>query len=188
LIGAVLLLVLLLPVFLTILIVLFLCDGAPLIHRRRVVGRAGEFDAFKFRSMRPDADDILNQDPKLQEEFSHSFKLKVDPRVTPLGLFLRRYSLDELPQLWNVVRGEMSLVGPRMITALELEKYGAYRDLLLSVRPGLTGYWQVHGRQDVSYSERVKMDVAYIQEWHIGMDIKILLLTPVRMISGQGAY
>ncbi len=186
--GALLLLLILWPIFLGIVLLFLVLEGAPTIHRRRVVGRQGEFDAFKFRSMRRDADDVLRQDDKLREAFSRSYKLKDDPRVTRFGSTLRRYSLDELPQLWNVVRGEMSLVGPRMITAPELQKYGCYQDLLLSVKPGITGYWQVHGRQDVSYEERVKMDVDYILGWRITLDLKILLLTPLRMMGGQGAY
>jgi lipopolysaccharide/colanic/teichoic acid biosynthesis glycosyltransferase len=114
--------------------------------------------------------------------------LKRDPRVTRLGAVLRKFSLDELPQLFNVIRGQMSLVGPRMITAPELEKYGEHKALLLSVKPGLTGYWQVHGRQEVSYAERVRMDVDYIRNWSLRTDMELLLLTPWRVIRGRGAY
>jgi lipopolysaccharide/colanic/teichoic acid biosynthesis glycosyltransferase len=138
--------------------------------------------------MRRDADQVLLRDRALRDAFHQNFKLKSDPRVTKLGAVLRKFSLDELPQLFNVVRGEMSLVGPRMITAPELEKYGEYQQLLLTVRPGITGYWQVYGRQEVSYEERVRMDVEYIRNWSLGMDLKLLWLTPWRVIRGRGAY
>src|SRR5262249_33999514 len=115
-------------------------------------------------------------------------KIRKDPRVTPLGSFLRKSSLDELPQLFNVLTGQMSLVGPRMITAPELEKYGEHKELLLSVKPGLTGYWQINGRQEVSYEKRVRMDVHYIRNWSLRMDCELLLLTPFRVIRGRGAY
>src|SRR5260370_25269540 len=117
-------------------------DRLPIIYRRRVIGTTGQFDAFKFRSMRRDADSILASNPALKAEFERNFKLRNDPRVTRVGAFLRKVSLDELPQLFNVLRGEMSLVGPRMITAPELDRYGPHRQLLLTVKPGLTGYWQ----------------------------------------------
>jgi lipopolysaccharide/colanic/teichoic acid biosynthesis glycosyltransferase len=138
--------------------------------------------------MRCDADQVLERDPALRDAFHQNFKLKSDPRVTRLGAVLRKLSVDELPQLFNVIRGEMSLVGPRMITAPELEKYGEFRDLLLTVRPGITGFWQVYGRQEVSYEERVRMDVEYIRNWSLGMDLKLLCLTPWRVIRGRGAY
>jgi len=163
-------------------------DGWPIIYRRRVLGKNGEFDAFKFRSMRRDADAILARDEALRSEFERNFKLKKDPRLTPSGTLLRRFSFDELPQLFNVVRGQMSLVGPRMISPPEIEKYGPYRNLLLSVKPGITGYWQVRGRQELSYEERVRMDVYYIENWSLGMDINILLRTPVKVLKKEGAY
>jgi lipopolysaccharide/colanic/teichoic acid biosynthesis glycosyltransferase len=163
-------------------------DGVPILFRRRCIGPRGEFDAFKFRTMRRDADQVLQRDRALRDAFHQNFKLKSDPRVTKLGAVLRKFSLDELPQLFNVVRGEMSLVGPRMITAPELEKYGEHQQLLLTVRPGITGYWQVYGRQEVSYEERVRMDVEYIRNWSLGMDLKLLWLTPWRVIRGRGAY
>jgi lipopolysaccharide/colanic/teichoic acid biosynthesis glycosyltransferase len=165
-----------------------LYDGGPAIYRRRVVGPEGEFDAFKFRSMRVDADRILADDPQMAAEFARSFKLRSDPRVTPVGRWLRKFSLDELPQLVNVLRGEMSLVGPRMITSAELPKYGDRKDVVLCVKPGLTGYWQVNGRQEVSYDERVAMDTYYINHWSLGLDVRILALTPLRVIRGSGAY
>jgi lipopolysaccharide/colanic/teichoic acid biosynthesis glycosyltransferase len=186
--GAFVLIAVLLPLFLIVAFLVLLIDGSPVLYRRRVVGLHGEFDAFKFRTMRSDADDALARDPALLAAFSQNFKLRHDPRVTPLGRVLRRHSLDELPQLINVLAGQMSLVGPRMITAAELSKYGEHQDLLLTVKPGLTGYWQVHGRQEVCYDERVRMDIEYITRWSFALDCQLLLLTPLRVIHGKGAY
>lgn len=186
--GACALIAILSPVYLAIAGMVLLLDGRPVIYRRRVVGAGGEFDAFKFRTMRRDADQMLVMDPALRASFAANFKLKKDPRVTTLGRVLRKFSLDELPQLFNVVAGQMSLVGPRMITAPELEKYGEHKQLLLTVKPGLTGYWQVHGRQEVSYAERVLMDVSYIRNWSLLGDLTLLLLTPLRVLCGRGAY
>jgi lipopolysaccharide/colanic/teichoic acid biosynthesis glycosyltransferase len=186
--GASVLIALLSPVFLVVALLVWISDGPPLFHPRLVVGAGGEFHAYKFRTMLRNADAILAADPELRDAFSRDFKLKSDPRVTRLGAWLRKYSLDELPQLANVLKGQMSLVGPRMITAEELSKYGPYQALLLSVKPGLTGYWQIQGRQDVSYEERVRMDTYYITHWSLGLDLSILLKTPGRVIRGEGAY
>ena len=186
--GAAAGLIFLSPLLLVIAALVKLHDGGPALYRRRVVGPRGAFDAFKLRSMRVDADAVLEQSADLRRSFERSYKLKEDPRVTPLGRWMRRFSLDELPQLFNVLVGQMSLVGPRMITAPELEKYGEYQDLLLTVKPGLTGYWQVHGRQEVSYEERVCMDVEYISSWKLAKDLHILWLTPLRVLRGRGAY
>jgi lipopolysaccharide/colanic/teichoic acid biosynthesis glycosyltransferase len=138
--------------------------------------------------MMRDADSILAANPALKADFERNFKLKHDPRITGVGAFLRRLSLDELPQLFNVLRGQMSLVGPRMITAAELDKYGPYKQLLLSLKPGLTGYWQVRGRQNVCYEDRVRMDLHYIEQWSLSMDLKILFETPVKVLKREGAY
>jgi lipopolysaccharide/colanic/teichoic acid biosynthesis glycosyltransferase len=186
--GAAILLVILLPVFAVLAVLIAFDDGTPIFYRRRVVGKAGEFDAFKFRSMKRNADEVLKRDPVLRAEFEQNFKLKEDPRLTKSGAILRRHSLDELPQLFNVLVGQMSLVGPRMITTPELDKYGPFKELLLSVRPGITGYWQVNGRQEVAYQERVAMDVHYIQNWSLWLDLKILFLTPLKVIKREGAY
>jgi lipopolysaccharide/colanic/teichoic acid biosynthesis glycosyltransferase len=188
-VGSGVLIVVLSPLFAVIAVLVRVLDGSPVIHRRRVVGVVGaSFDAYKFRTMCREAEAILAADAKLREAYTQHFKLRSDPRVTALGAWLRRYSLDELPQLFNVLKGEMSLVGPRMITAPELEKYGNFRALLLTVRPGLTGYWQVQGRQEISYAERVRMDVYYITHWSLVLDIWILFKTPSRVILGEGAY
>ncbi len=169
-------------------IIVKLEDHGPMFYRRRVAGRAGEFDAFKLRSMRIDADEWLARRPALLEEYRRNFKLRDDPRISRVGRFLRRHSLDELPQLYNVLKGEMSLVGPRMVTAPELEKYGVFRRQLLSVKPGLTGYWQTSGRQDVPYEERVRMDLFYIQNRSFWFDLKILVKTIWKVLTGEGAY
>src|ERR1700691_1042488 len=174
LLGSGLLMGLLSPVFLVVAIVVWIRDGLPLFHPRLVVGSGVEFHAYKLRTMLPNADAMLAADPGLRDAFARDFKLKSDTRVTRLGAWLRKYSLDELPQLANVLKGQMSLVGPRMITAQELAKYGQYQELLLSVKPGLTGYWQIQGRQDVSYQERVRMDIQYITNWSLGLDLSIL--------------
>ncbi len=188
LLGAGILIVALFPVLIVIGLLVVLDDGWPVIYRRRVLGTTGEFDAFKFRTMIRDADFFLTANPALKAEFERNFKLKDDPRITRVGAFLRKFSLDELPQLFNVLRGQMSLVGPRMITAAELHKYGPYKQLLLSVKPGLTGYWQVRGRQNVSYEERVRMDLHYIGTWSLSMDMKILFETPVKALKREGAF
>jgi|SRR5579862_3856911 len=186
--GSALLLCLLSPVFLVLALLVWISDGRPIFYPRRVVGCGGEFNAYKFRTMLRNADAILASDAQLHHAFTKNFKLKFDPRVTRVGACLRKYSLDELPQLVNVLRGQMSLVGPRMITSRELSKYGQYQELLVRVKPGLTGYWQVRGRQDVSYEERVRMDVQYITHWSLGLDLMILFETPLKVIRGEGAY
>ncbi len=188
LVGSVLLLILFSPL-LALLAVLIKCqDGGPVLFRRRVVGPRGAFDAFKLRSMRVDADEVLRRDPALRQEFEINFKLKNDPRVSAVGAILRKASLDELPQLWNVLKGEMSLVGPRMITPAELTKYGEAEWIFRCTKPGLTGYWQVQGRQEVSYGQRIEMDLFYVQHWSFWLDLKILVKTPIRVFRGVGAY
>ena len=147
-----------------------------------------EFDALKFRTMRVNGDEILEQHPDLKKELSKNHKLKNDPRITRIGHFLRKYSLDELPQLFNVLRGEMTLVGPRMITKAEMDKYQKWDLNLLTVRPGITGLWQVSGRSNISYEERVRLDMYYIRNWTIWLDIQLLIQTIPAVIKGRGAY
>jgi lipopolysaccharide/colanic/teichoic acid biosynthesis glycosyltransferase len=187
-VGAGIALLLCWPVIAVLGLLVRLQDGGPALHRRRVVGPTGDFDAFKLRSMRVDANAVLTGNPALQREFEQNFKLKDDPRVTSLGWFLRRMSLDELPQLWNVLKGEMSLVGPRMISPAELTKYGDAAWIFQCVKPGLSGYWQIYGRQGVSYTRRVEMDLYYVQNWSPAMDLAILLKTPMRVLRGAGAH
>jgi lipopolysaccharide/colanic/teichoic acid biosynthesis glycosyltransferase len=182
------LLVLLLPVIAVLAFLIKHQDGGPMFYRRRVVGPTGEFNAFKLRSMHVNADTILKNNPSLLREFEVNFKLKDDPRVTSLGAVLRKTSLDELPQLWNVLIGQMSLVGPRMITCAELGKFGDAAWIFRCVKPGLTGYWQVQGRQEVSYTQRVEMDLFYVNHWSLLLDFKILFKTPIRVVRGAGAY
>ncbi len=161
----------------------------PALHRRRVMGmNGGQFDAFKFRTMRIDGDKILEAHPELKSELEDKQKLKDDPRVTRLGKFLRKWSLDELPQLLNVLRGEMSLVGPRMISPPEMAKYGKWGMNLLTVKPGLTGLWQVSGRSDVDYDERVRLDMHYIRNWTIWQDLSLIVMTLPAVLKKKGAY
>jgi lipopolysaccharide/colanic/teichoic acid biosynthesis glycosyltransferase len=185
---AAVLLILLSPLIVLLAVVIKCQDGGPIFYRRRVLGSRGNFDAFKLRSMRVDADEILRSNPGLRREFEVNFKLKEDPRVTPLGAWMRKASLDELPQLWNVIKGEMSMVGPRMISPPELEKYGEAGWIFRCVKPGLTGYWQIQGRQEVSYESRVALDLFYVKNWSLMLDLKIILKTPLRVIRGAGAY
>jgi lipopolysaccharide/colanic/teichoic acid biosynthesis glycosyltransferase len=162
----------------------------PVIYRRRVLGAMGRpYEAFKFRTMTVDSDDYLRRHPALKRQLERDGKVKSDPRVTKLGLWLRRYSLDELPQLFNVLRGEMSLVGPRMITEGEAAKYGSHRVNLLTVKPGITGLWQVSGRSDLGYEDRVRLDMHYIRNYSVWLDLQILLIqTPSVVLRGNGAY
>ena len=186
--GSAILLLLCSPLMLIVVLVLWISDGRPIFYLRRVMGTRGEFSAYKFRSMCRNADAVLQSNPTLAQEFAQQFKLKSDPRVTRVGRWLRKYSIDELPQLVNVLKGQMSLVGPRMITAQELCKYGECQSLILSVQPGITGYWQTRGRQQTSYEERVEMDIYYITHWNLRLDLRILLETPLTVLRGKGAY
>lgn len=188
LIGAAVLLLVLSPLIVLIALLIKLEDRGPIIYRRRVVGLRGEFDAFKLRSMFVDADTMLQRDPRLRAEYERNFKLKSDPRITRVGRIIRRFSLDELPQLINVVKGEMSLVGPRMITPAELEKFAEAGWIYREMKPGLTGYWQVYARQEVSYARRIEMELYYAQHWSLLLDFKILMKTPLAVFRGAGAY
>ncbi|MGA3344260.1 MAG: sugar transferase [Terracidiphilus sp.] len=181
-------LVLLFPLFVFLGLLVKIDSDGPAIYRRRVVGPKGEFDAFKFRSMCNKAEAKLQANPRLLAEFAKNYKLVNDPRVTRVGRILRITSLDELPQLLNVLLGQMSLIGPRMITLAELSKYGRYSEIMLSVRPGMSGYWQTEGRQKTSYEERVQMDLFYIQNWSLAFDMKILAKTPWKVLKREGAH
>lgn len=161
----------------------------PVFHRRHVIGERGKrFDALKFRTMRVDGDRILAERPDLARQLATHGKLEDDPRITRIGGFLRRWSLDELPQLINVLRGQMSLVGPRMITEQELDHFGHWRDNLVTVKPGLTGLWQISGRSRLGYDERVRLDMYYIRNYSIWRDLEILIRTVPAVLRGTGAY
>jgi len=177
------------PLFAILALAVKLDSPGPVIHRRRVLGRDGRiFDAFKFRTMYVNGDEILARHPKLKAELQQNYKLKCDPRITRVGSFLRKFSLDELPQLFNVLAQDMSVIGPRIIAPDEITKYGQWGQTLLTVMPGLTGLWQVSGRSNTSYDERVNLDMQYIDNWSIFMDIKILLKTIPAVMKGDGAY
>lgn len=161
------------------------------VHTRLGKGRR-PFRLWKFRSMRADADELLGrhfaQHPELLVEWEESHKLKNDPRITRVGRWLRRSSLDELPQLWNVLRGNMSMIGPRPIVEEEIPKYGPALEQYEHVQPGLTGLWQVSGRTDLSYRRRIDLDTEYIRNWTAALDLKILWKTVRVVVRGHGAY
>ncbi len=184
------LLLLIAPLLLIIGLAVKFDSPGPVFYRRRVLGVHGKpFDAFKFRTMFTDGAALLAQHPDLAAELHTKHKLKDDPRVTPVGRLLRRFSLDELPQLFNVLLGQMSLVGPRMISPAESQEYGRHKVNLLTVKPGITGLWQVSGRSDVSYEERVRLDMHYIRTYSIWRDLQILFIqTPPAVLRGHGAY
>lgn len=168
-------------------------EGSPVIYRHRRVGRDGKtFECLKFRSMVPDAErklrELLDQHPQLKAEWLQDHKLRNDPRITGLGRFLRRTSLDELPQIWNVLRGEMSLVGPRPVVREELLRYGRSLPVYLSAKPGITGLWQVTGRNDTDYRRRVALDVYYVRKQNLLLDLYILFKTSGVVLRGGGAY
>lgn len=168
-------------------------DGSPALFRQRRIGRNGHaFWCYKFRTMVPDAERVLRQlldsSPEAMAEWQRDQKLKSDPRITKVGAFLRRTSLDELPQIFNVLSGEMSLVGPRPIVREELTRYGSRARHYLSVKPGLTGFWQVSGRNDLSYSRRVALDVFYVKHGNVAFDLWVLLRTVRIVLNGIGAY
>jgi len=183
--GALVLLVLTSPLWLICVLGIVTTMPGPVFFSHRRLGLFGrEFRLLKFRSMVRDAHKInVNLD-----EFDEKYKLKNDPRITPFGRLLRKLSLDELPQLINILRGDLSLVGPRPIVTDEVEKYGAWGRLLLTVPPGLTGLWQVSGRSETSYQQRIDFDLYYINNWSIGLDLLILLRTIPAVLSRKGAY
>jgi Undecaprenyl-phosphate galactose phosphotransferase WbaP len=192
-IGAGVGLVLLSPFFL-IVALMVRADGGPAFFAHQRVGRGGKlFGCLKFRSMVVDSqarlESLLANDPVARAEWEATRKLKNDPRITRIGRFLRSTSLDELPQLINVLRGEMSLVGPRPVQEAEIDRYyGASAAHYMAVRPGITGLWQVSGRSETSYESRVALDVAYVSRPSLLADISILLRTPVAVLSRRGAH
>ena len=184
---------LILPILLMVAILVGIDNKGRIIFAHRRVGRKGKlFPCYKFQSMVPDAqerlEEYLAKNPAAREEWEESFKLTNDPRVTKLGAFLRKTSLDELPQLWNVLMGDMSLVGPRPIVTKEIERYGDYIREYYMVPPGITGMWQVNGRSDTTYEERVAMDTWYVRNWSVWIDLVYLFKTVKTVFTGKGAY
>lgn len=187
-----LMLLMLSPLLLT-LIVMVARSGRPIFFAHERVGQNGRvFPCYKFRTMVPNSAEVLSRllesNPAARAEWEREFKLRNDPRITLTGSFLRRTSLDELPQLWNVLRGDMSLVGPRPVIAEELERYGDDVCYYTQVRPGMTGLWQVSGRNDLDYAARVSLDAWYVRNWSLATDVAILFKTLGVVVRGQGAY
>lgn len=183
------------PLFLLIGLTIYLTSPGKVIYSHERVGRGGRpFRCYKFRTMYPDADqrlkDILEAQPDLRKEWELTYKLKNDPRVTPIGAFLRKTSLDELPQFWNVLKGDLSVVGPRPVVREEVEKYfGVKAYKILSIRPGLTGPWQVSGRSDIiSYQKRIELDEYYVDHHSIKLDLKLIAKTIPAVLLSKGAY
>ena len=190
--GATLALVFLAPALLTIALLVKLTDRGPILYRHTRVGRQGErFECLKFRTMAMDAEErlarILLDDPHAAEEWQETQKLRNDPRVTAIGAFLRKSSLDELPQIWNVLLGDMSIIGPRPITRAELNRYGKDRRYYLLVRPGITGLWQVSGRSSTGYEKRIRYDREYLEEWSWLGEFWILLMTIPAVLNTRDA-
>jgi lipopolysaccharide/colanic/teichoic acid biosynthesis glycosyltransferase len=170
----------------------FTSPGPVFFSHRRISFGGAFFSMWKFRTMSVDSaerlEHYLSRHPKARAEWNLTHKLKHDPRVTPVGNFLRRFSLDELPQVWNVIAGRMSLVGPRPIVAAEVEKYGRCFDYYCRVKPGVTGLWQVSGRSKLTYPERVKLDRTYVEQWSLLGDVKVLIRTAKSVVNQDGAY
>ena len=190
--AGVALLFLLAPLMLLIAGLIRASDGGPAFFRQARVGRSGKsFRCWKFRTMASNADEALQRllasDPAAAQEWAESQKLTHDPRITPVGAFLRRSSLDELPQLFNIVSGDMSFVGPRPIVAAERERYGEAFTHCFSVPPGLTGLWQISGRSDCSYATRISLDSQYASDWHLLLDAKILVKTVPAVLMQRGS-
>jgi lipopolysaccharide/colanic/teichoic acid biosynthesis glycosyltransferase len=181
------------PLLLLVALLIYVTDPGPVIFGHVRIGRGGQsFRCLKFRSMVTDAQErlaaLLESDPEARAEWQRDHKLKSDPRITGIGSFLRQSSLDELPQLFNVLSGEMSLVGPRPIVIDEVIRYNRYFDRYCAVRPGITGLWQVSGRNDVSYRRRVAMDVAYVRAQSFRLNLAILAMTVPSVLTSQGSY
>jgi Undecaprenyl-phosphate galactose phosphotransferase WbaP len=185
--------IVLLPVLFVIAAAVWLSSPGPVLFSHRRIRRHGEFfTMWKFRTMCINSGEVLEryltEHPAARAEWHETHKLKCDPRVTRVGRFLRKTSLDELPQLWNVLNGTMSVVGPRPIVAAEVEKYGEQFSDYCAVKPGITGLWQVSGRSELSYSQRVDLDRQYAQSWSLSSDAKILLRTWSSVVNRDGAY
>lgn len=183
-----------LPVFCMIALMIRVTSKGSSVYSHERIGRGGKvFRCFKFRTMYADADlklqELLEKNPTLKMEWELCRKLKNDPRITPIGRFLRKTSLDELPQFWNVLRGDLSIVGPRPVVLAEIgQYYGQKASKILSVRPGITGLWQVSGRNDTTYHTRVRLDEEYVDNHSFILDLKLVLKTIPSMIFSKGAY
>jgi len=188
-IGSSILLILVLPLFPVIAIAIRITSPGPIFFKPRIIGHNGhEFWAYKFRTMYADAFERLLNDPELLAQYKIKLKLVDDPRVTPIGRILRRTSFDELPQLFNVWQGDMSLVGPRMLAKLELEKFDPVRDKILSMRPGMAGLWVASGRQNTSFERRMELELQYIDEWTLSLDAKCFIKTILIALRMTGAH
>ncbi|MER3413822.1 MAG: hypothetical protein C4341_06205 [Armatimonadota bacterium] len=188
-VGSAGLVLLLSPVFLIIAVLVKATSSGPVIYRQVRVGREGQqFVFYKFRSMYKDADKRLQEVLDKNEKAGPIFKMKNDPRVTPVGRVLRKYSLDELPQLFNVLKGDMSLVGPRPPLPREVEQYDDRALQRLSVLPGITCLWQICGRSDTSFEDWLELDSLYVENMSFWLDLKILMKTPLSVVRGDGAY
>jgi lipopolysaccharide/colanic/teichoic acid biosynthesis glycosyltransferase len=181
-------LLLLFPVFLIVSIFVAFSSGFPVLFKQQRVGYLGKpFYIYKFRTMVRNAEDILKGRPDLMEEYNRNFKIEHDPRISKVGHFLRKYSLDELPQLLNVIKGDMSLVGPRPIVVPELAKYGDSQDMYLAMHPGCTGLWQCGGRSATSYDERIALDREYFEKAGLRFDLYIIFRTVIAIVTARGA-
>ena len=191
--GALVGIAILIPLTIVVAIVNFVSgDRGPIFYSHERIGKYGKhFKMYKFRSMVVDADKklekLLSEDEEARKEWNESRKLRNDPRITKIGKFLRKTSLDEFPQFVNVLKGEMSLVGPRAVIDDEIEMFGENKQLVLSVKPGITGYWAANGRSDTSYQERVEMESYYAKHKSIALDINILFKTVISVIKKEGA-
>ncbi len=187
------LIILLLPIIIITAILIKLTSKGPIFYVQERPGRFGKMiKIYKFRTMYVDAEkkleEILKNNEELREEFRKYRKLKNDPRITPIGKILRKFSIDEIPQLFNVLKGDMSIVGPRPYQIDEINDMGEYKDIVLSVRPGLTGLWQISGRNDLSFSAKLKIETWYVLNWNLWLDLFIIIRTIPAVISGKGAY
>ena len=190
-IGALVGLILLSPIMVIVAIAIKLEDpNGNIIFGHMRVGKDGKmFPCLKFRSMFSNAEEMKkNFTEEQKREYAETFKLKDDPRITKVGKFIRKTSLDELPQLFNILKGDMTIVGPRPIVTEELKYYGEYDKYYMAVKPGLTGLWQVSGRSDTSYDERVELDMEYIKTRTILKDIYIMIMTVVKVLKREGSY
>lgn len=191
--GAIVMLIVFAPLMLVVAAAVYLSNPGPILFKQKRIGRNGQlFYCYKFRTMATDAEarlqSVLANDPAARAEWERDHKLRNDPRIVGIGHFLRKSSLDELPQIFNVLKGEMSLVGPRPIVEAERKKYGRYFSHYCSVRPGITGLWQVSGRNDVEYRRRVAYDVVYARRSHSGDYLGILVKTVPSVLASRGSY